>query len=62
MRIEKTFRKEGVYMNYILTDNICMCCKHNPDNYNPLMGYDGKCKNIHHSVVECEDYKKIASV
>lgn len=58
MRVEKTFIRDNISIHYILTDNVCMCCKHNPDNYNPMMGCDGKCKEAHQSVVECINFEK----
>lgn len=59
MKIEKTRYLEDMVISYCITDNVCMCCKHNPKNYCPLAGWDGKCKKSHESVVECINFKSI---
>lgn len=59
MEIERTFIKRDMVIHYILTDNVCNCFRHNPNNRNPYMGYDGKCNKSHKSVVECVNFNKI---
>ena len=57
MWIEKTFYKEDMMIHYIITDNLCINCKHNPNNYCPIIGCDGLCKNSNKSVVQCFNFK-----
>lgn len=59
MKIERTFIRNDVWMSYCITDNICSICKHNPENKNPWMGCDGKCKECRESVVECINFSKM---
>lgn len=59
MKIEKTFILEGTLIHYVITDNKCSLCRHNPRNYNPYKGYDGNCKQFYESVVECINYSSI---
>lgn len=59
MKIEKTFITDEMWLHYVITDNKCNCCRHNPKNYNPVMRCDGKCKDAHESVVECVNYRSI---
>lgn len=50
--------KLPLQVGYVLTDNICMLCKHNPDNYCPIMGCDGNCKKSNKSVIEYHNFNK----
>lgn len=59
MKIEKTLYKENMTIHYVLTDNKCISCKHSPENYCPLCGWDGKCKKQHESVAECLNFESI---
>lgn len=59
MKIEKTYIKKDMLMYYCITDNKCVCCKHNPKNYCPISGCDGKCKQSHESVVDCLNFENI---
>lgn len=58
MTIEKTIYKIDKVIHYIITDNVCLLCKHNPENYCPIMKCDGNCKESNKSVTECPNFSK----
>lgn len=59
MKIKRTFIKSDRIIDYCITDNVCSLCRHNPENKNPYMGCDGKCKEAHESVIECVNFEKM---
>lgn len=59
---EKTIIREGLYMHYIIHDNVCAICAHNRNRYLAYNGQDknltGKCNEMDETITECYKFLK----